>query len=117
MSRMKRFIALLLALLSVLSLAACGTADDNKDDYVKGNTYRLGGGPGTLTVNSILSDNGGTRSKMFTSQPWRCSRSPLNSPPIDPPMTIARRFAFICFIGTTVFFTYCWEGRSLATGC
>ena len=27
---------LLLALLSVLSLAACGTADDNKDDYVKG---------------------------------------------------------------------------------
>ena len=36
MSRMKRFIALLLALLSVLSLAACGTADDNKDDYVKG---------------------------------------------------------------------------------
>lgn len=36
MSKMKRFIALLLALLSVLSLAACGTADDNKDDYVKG---------------------------------------------------------------------------------
>ena len=36
MSRIKRCIALLLALLSLLSLAACGTADDNKDDYIEG---------------------------------------------------------------------------------
>ena len=36
MSRIKRCIALLLALLSLLSLTACGTADDNKDDYIEG---------------------------------------------------------------------------------
>lgn len=36
MSRIKSYIALLLALLTLLPLAACGTADDNKDDYIKG---------------------------------------------------------------------------------
>lgn len=36
MSRIKRYIALLLVLLTVFSLAACGTADDDEDDYVKG---------------------------------------------------------------------------------
>lgn len=36
MSRIKSYIALLLALLTLLPLAACGTADDDKDDYIKG---------------------------------------------------------------------------------
>lgn len=36
MSRIKRYIALLLVLLTVFSLSACGTADDDEDDYVKG---------------------------------------------------------------------------------
>lgn len=36
MSRIKRYIALLLVLLTVFSLAACGTADEDEDDYVKG---------------------------------------------------------------------------------
>lgn len=36
MLRIKRYIALLLVLLTVFSLAACGTADDDEDDYVKG---------------------------------------------------------------------------------
>ena len=36
MSKIKRAVALVLALLTILSLAACGTADDDSDDYIKG---------------------------------------------------------------------------------
>ncbi len=37
MSKMKRALALLMALLTAFSAAACGTADDDADDYIKGN--------------------------------------------------------------------------------
>ena len=45
MSRIKSYIALLLALLTLLPLVACGTADDDKDDYIKGQKRRQGAWP------------------------------------------------------------------------
>ncbi len=51
MSKIKRAAALLLAVAGVFSLASCGTADDSKDDYIKGNN------PGTVLGQTAAADD------------------------------------------------------------
>lgn len=57
MSKIKRAIALVLALLTVLSLAACGTADDKKDDYVKGQSAGVDKQAQTVAADDVFTLN------------------------------------------------------------
>ncbi len=57
MSRINRFIALVLALLMSLPLAACGTADDDKDDYVKGQSAGVDKTAQTVAADDVFTLN------------------------------------------------------------